>query len=1042
MIFTDRTITVRKGESRIDEPIVVYRGDYELEVRFTILNSRFKFMSGTNMIESEKASYGQLAILTPYGGNIFSDIVRCNDGSVTFVLTAEMLNQIEEVGLYSFQIRLMDYNKESRVSIPPIEFGIEVREPIASEDHDNEVNNAIVGYSIAKVVDGLNEDVPDTFDANGQYNKTDWETGDRISEGKLNKIEDALDKINRNEKTDIAAMNKKVDSNYNVLDSKIDEVATKGTTSEVIERATKDEINRQIADGIITNLTIANHSITDEKIAFNGVSKDKTSFFKKGKNLFNPETAIAGYFVNQENGKLGPNELYTTSDFIPIKPDTDYVISGLNPRWALYDDKFMFIKGDSFNANITTTGESKYVRFSFSQNSGVPTQLEEGTVSTAFEPFSQLIPFDNIEAHTHNYDDIFVKREQTEFYSISKNLYNNKTVTVDHYVNQGSGKLSYDVNHVCSDYINVKPNTNYVLNIEEHISSLRCALYDKNKKYIIGYLGERQLLTTADTAFLVFSYSTNMLDDIIQLEEGTESTDYEPYYKIIPASEVERVAYDFNEIEGVLAHEQTPFFTASSNMINIDTCVSGYISAYNGKHYDHSAYWHTDYIEISNGYYTIQNTGLGFAHSACYDANKIYICPSADFMIGDNGEIKTMYMNNDNVCYIRLSIANSGYFGSAYFHEGDTVQPYEKFGYYLKDEYIKKDDTPTKGIIVNLPRKLYALVGEEFNIYYDNILEGRDTDYIIDVACAQGQQMERCYRLVPTVGGQVNITINVYDKQWNFVGSASSTIIIATAEQGTDVTRSVIILGDSTTNNGICVSKLNLNFENDAMNIQTLGTRGSGANMHEGRSGWTYNQYFTVAEDSGAAGVLNPFYNPSTQTFDYQYYCDNSGVAIPDYFFINLGINDTFSYGTDETLQTAMETLVQRADAMIESIHSVDPSIKIGMVLTIPPNYSQDAFGKAYKCNQYRDRYKRNNVLWVQALIERYDNRENEGIYVIPLHCNLDTKYNFGLEEIKINKRNDKTYESPIGNGGVHPVDSGYWQCADTYWFFLKALES
>ena len=219
MIFTDRTITVRKGESRIDEPIVVYRGDYELEVRFTILNSRFKFMSGTNMIESEKASYGQLAILTPYGGNIFSDIVRCNDGSVTFVLTVEMLNQIEEVGLYSFQIRLMDYNKESRVSIPPIEYGIEVREPIASEDHDNSVNNAIVGYSIAKVVDPKKENVGDTFYESGNYNKTKWETGDRISEGKLNKIEDAIDKVNRNEKDNTAALSKRIDNNFNVLDS-------------------------------------------------------------------------------------------------------------------------------------------------------------------------------------------------------------------------------------------------------------------------------------------------------------------------------------------------------------------------------------------------------------------------------------------------------------------------------------------------------------------------------------------------------------------------------------------------------------------------------------------------------------------------------------------------------------------------------------------------------------------------------------------------------------------------------------------------------
>jgi hypothetical protein len=239
MIFTDRTITVRKGESRIDEPIVVYRGDYELEVRFTILNSRFKFMSGTNMIESEKASYGQLAILTPYGGNIFSDVAKCNEGSVTFLLTAEMLNQIEEVGLYSFQIRLMDYNKKSRVSIPPIEFGIEVREPIASEDHDNSVNNAIVGYSIAKVVDPKEENVGDTFDEDGNYNKTKWETGDRISEGKLNKIEDAIDKVNQNEKNNTATLSKRIDNNFSVLD------ATKADKTELdVERSRIDNLTQ------------------------------------------------------------------------------------------------------------------------------------------------------------------------------------------------------------------------------------------------------------------------------------------------------------------------------------------------------------------------------------------------------------------------------------------------------------------------------------------------------------------------------------------------------------------------------------------------------------------------------------------------------------------------------------------------------------------------------------------------------------------------------------------------------------------------------
>lgn len=229
MIITDRTITVRKGVSKIDEPVVVYRGDYEIVLRFTIMNSKFKFMSGANMIESEKASYGQLVILTPYGGNIFSGITRCSEGAVAFVITQEMLDQIEEVGLYSFQIRLFDANRESRVSIPPVEFGIEIREPIASEDHDNSVNNAIVGYSIAKVVNPKEENIGPTFDANGGYNKTGWETGDRISQGKLNKIENALYTINQNEKNDVAALNKRVTSNFNVLD------LTKADKNEVAE---------------------------------------------------------------------------------------------------------------------------------------------------------------------------------------------------------------------------------------------------------------------------------------------------------------------------------------------------------------------------------------------------------------------------------------------------------------------------------------------------------------------------------------------------------------------------------------------------------------------------------------------------------------------------------------------------------------------------------------------------------------------------------------------------------------------------------------
>ena len=49
------------------------------------------------------------------------------------------------------------------------------------------------------------------------------------------------------------------------FDSQLQQIANKGTTVEVLERVTKEEINRQIEDGTIANLTIEDNSITWDK---------------------------------------------------------------------------------------------------------------------------------------------------------------------------------------------------------------------------------------------------------------------------------------------------------------------------------------------------------------------------------------------------------------------------------------------------------------------------------------------------------------------------------------------------------------------------------------------------------------------------------------------------------------------------------------------------------------------------------------------------------------------------------------------------------
>ena len=138
MIFTDRTVTVKGGVSSINEPIILYRGDREVEIRFTLKEEapfRFNREASSNIIDNSEAAYGQLVIKTPNDlPAIFSEVTPTNEGKIVFKITEEMIDEITEVGSYSFQIRLFDESMTSRATLPEVNGGIEIREPIASED--------------------------------------------------------------------------------------------------------------------------------------------------------------------------------------------------------------------------------------------------------------------------------------------------------------------------------------------------------------------------------------------------------------------------------------------------------------------------------------------------------------------------------------------------------------------------------------------------------------------------------------------------------------------------------------------------------------------------------------------------------------------------------------------------------------------------------------------------------------------------------------------------------------------------------------------
>jgi lysophospholipase L1-like esterase len=484
------------------------------------MESKFRFKSGVNLVDSEKASHGQLAILAPYGGNVFSEIVKCEDGTVTFTLTKEMIDQLKEVGLYSFQIRLFDYYRESRVSIPPVEFGIEVREPVASEDHDNTVNEAIVGYSIAKVVDGLNEDVPDTFDDNGQYNKTEWKTGDRISQGKLNKIEDALDTINQNEKTDVAALDKRVTNNFNVLnstkadlsyvDTRVGALAAGGpkgvyTSLSALQTAfpkgnsniyiTSNNGNWNywngsawVSGGIYQSTGLENNSVLPVHLN-GGIERF---------NLYNRSMLQVGY-INMGNTAIVPDEPHRYAK-IPVEPNRYYVLgrnlSGVDFMFGT-SDCFVFLDSNDqrcgqgplsnftvkvdakgrYYAIIYTPSDASYICVNVKVNAFDVSNDENGILIAESEN-NTSVNFDLDEACGiyKIFDTPIADREvRSSFYSLKKSIIteqlyesqNNITILTDMLYNH-VGKLETAKDWKAGN-ITVKPNTQYSIYFESQI---------------------------------------------------------------------------------------------------------------------------------------------------------------------------------------------------------------------------------------------------------------------------------------------------------------------------------------------------------------------------------------------------------------------------------------------------------------------------------------------------------------------------------------------------------------------------------------------
>ena len=367
-----------------------------------------------------------------------------------------------------------------------------------------------------------------------------------------------------------------------------------------------------------------------------------------------------------------------------------------------------------------------------------------------------------------------------------------------------------------------------------------------------------------------------------------------------------------------------------------------------------------------------------------------------------------------------------------------------------------------------LPKDLYAVPGVEMNVYFDNIVLATHSDRLLfDVDCDLGVQQTERWTCLPTAEqlGDHALTVRVLGPEVELIEEATATVHVIDPEAGAGEEITVLCVGDSLTAASRYTARLVELFGQEGRavaagsdrlrapgnpRLRLIGEAGPGAdtgNRHEGYGGWTCNAFASRWSAEGEWAEIKGRQRRQRSPFlfevegeprlDFQRYLDNNnGGQPPDFITILLGCNDTFS-ATEETIEERIDAMFANLDQLLTEFRSAAAHTQIGVLLLVPPAATQDAFGANYKCGQTRWQYRRNQHRVVEREMAEYGGGEEQNLFLIPAHVNLDTRYGFPISRAPANAH--ATDEIPRLCNGVHPSATGYYQIGDSIYCWLKS---
>lgn len=516
MISRDCIITVNGNTATIDSDIYLYKYDKNIQLSFSIINSKYMYDNddSNNLIKNMQAAYAQVKFKKNDSDDIEIEfpIQATNKGAVLLTITGELIDEDVELGDYTIQIRLLDANKNSVVTLPPVESCIHILAPLFEKmgANTNEANKAVVNKAVARYAAPLSATTED-----GTFNSKTWVDGDTITTAELNRMETGI-KTNSTQYKDIT-------NKLEILPIKnIHHIIQNGAP------VSQQNINMEGTDyeAYIFNdeqiTTPSNLALENFKNKFLAIYYDSNKLvnaiitYNDGTNNITKEVELTG------NDYSSPKTLSYTEEGTSKSFTIEFGFDNNTNEFYIYVDDYSYDDGsDTFYEvknvslsylQITNLLDGDYLKsIDYSKIKNIPSKLNalvNGSIKT-LDTGEYASLFENLfiwDANKMN-----DKLDSTS--GVKKNEYYNHNIQVKQKDSEGIGYGQYIPAEFMSDYkLFIKAGPDVIVKVYQHRTK---QLLNEIKDFYIGEYKEimvRDSLNGSDGIFIAFTLKDDVTD--------------------------------------------------------------------------------------------------------------------------------------------------------------------------------------------------------------------------------------------------------------------------------------------------------------------------------------------------------------------------------------------------------------------------------------------------------------------------------------------------------------------------------------------------